>query len=69
MKVVPDFVLEDHSTIYLLRPISQPARSWVDERIGAGNGFQPCWPTVVIEHRYVADIVHAINSAGMDVVA
>ena len=60
-----DFYLENHHSIALLRPISDAAREWVDEHIGENNGFQPYWPDVVIEHRYVADVVQGIVSDGL----
>ena len=64
----PDFLVENHgSSIFLLRPVSESARVWVDEHIGADNGFQPYWPTVVIEHRYIADIVAGIQNDGLAV--
>jgi hypothetical protein len=46
-----DVVVENHGSIYLFRPLSDSARTWVDEYIGADNGYQPYYPTVVVEHR------------------
>lgn len=40
---------------------------WVDEHICSENGFQPYWPTVVIEHRFVSDIVQGIRNDGLAV--
>lgn len=62
-----DFVLENHGSVLLLRPQSVSARIWVDDHIGKNNGFQPYWPTVVIEHRYIADIVAGIENDGLAV--
>lgn len=64
---VPDFIAENHSSIFLLTPLTPAARAWVNEHIGSDNGFQPYWPTVVIEHRYVADIVRGIQNDGLAV--
>jgi hypothetical protein len=61
----PDFVVEDHGTIFLLTPRTEPARNWTDQFIGQDNGFQPYWPTVVIEHRYVAEILEGIRNQGL----
>ncbi len=63
----PDFIVENHHSIFLLRPQNEQAIAWVNEHIGADNGFQPYWPTVVIEHRYIADIVAGIQSDGLAV--
>jgi len=57
----PDFEVENHGTIFLLRPISDAARAWVSEHIGQDNGYQPYYPTIVVEHRYIADIIAGIQ--------
>jgi hypothetical protein len=62
-----DFVLENHGSIFLLRPLTESARIWVDENVGPDNGFQPNYPTVVIEHRYIADIVRGAIADGLEV--
>lgn len=68
-KTVPsaDFFLENHGSILLLRPQTDSARIWVADHIGKDNGFQPYWPTVVVEHRYIADIVAGIKNDGLAV--
>ena len=68
-KPVPpaDFYIEDHGSILLLRPQTNSARIWIDDHIGRDNGFQPYYPTVVVEHRYVADIVAGIENDGLAV--
>jgi hypothetical protein len=53
------------ASVQLLRPITDDAKAWVDDHIGRDNGFQPYWPTVVIETRYVLDIVHGIQADGL----
>jgi len=42
-----------------------PANGWVEDYIGSDNGYQPYWPTVVIEHRYMPDIVRGIQNDGL----
>jgi hypothetical protein len=61
-----DFLVEDHGSIFLLSPQTDPARIWIDEHINR-EGFQPYWPVVVIEHRYVSDIVAGIQNDGLEV--
>lgn len=63
----PDFILDGSGSVYLLRPRSESARNWIDQNIGPDNGFQPYYPTVVIEHRYVADILEGIAADGFEV--
>jgi hypothetical protein len=60
--IPPDFVLENHGSICLLRPLTPSAVAWVEEHIGPDNGFQPYFPTVVVEPRYIADIVEGIRN-------
>src|SRR5580704_3449087 len=54
-KIPPDFVVENHGIIFLLKPLTPAATSWVEEHIGQENGYQPYFPTVVVEPRYIAD--------------
>ena len=62
-----DFRLENHGSIFLLVPLSVSAQLWLDEHIGKENGYQPYWPTVTIEHRFIADIVAGIQDDGLAV--
>lgn len=62
-----DFEVQNHGTIFLLCPLTDSAIAWVDEHIGQDNGYQPYWPTVVIEHRYIADLVAGIQRDGLAV--
>jgi hypothetical protein len=66
-KIQPDFVIENHGSIFLLKPQTGPAISWIAEYISPENGYQPYFPTVVVEHRYIADIVAGIQGDGLDV--
>lgn len=59
-----DIRVENHGSIFLLHPLTDAASSWVDKHIGSDNGFQPYWPTVVVEHRYVQDIVAGMQADG-----
>ena len=63
--LLPGFHLENNGSIFLLRPQNEQAIARVDEHIGSGNGFQPYWPTVIVEHRYIADIVAGIHADGL----
>jgi hypothetical protein len=68
-KIQPDFVVENHGSVFLLKPLTPSATSWIEEHIGQDNGFQPCFPTVVVEPRYIADIVEGIQNDGLAVSA
>lgn len=60
-----DVFVENHGTILLILPVSDLAREWIDEHIGSQNGFQPYYPTVVCEPRYVFDVVAGMQASGL----
>jgi hypothetical protein len=62
----PDFLLENHFSIFLLRPISPAGSAWIEERlppdrITFGNA-------VVIEPRYVLAILVGLQDDGLVVI-
>jgi len=63
----PDFEVQNHGSIFLLIPQTSSARDWIDDHIGTDNGYQPYFPTIVIEHRFIADIVAGIQGDGLAV--
>ena len=60
----PDFSFRDEGAIVLLTPLSPSAHEFVEERIGR-DGFQPFWPTVVIEKRYAQTILEGALAEGL----
>jgi hypothetical protein len=44
----PDFIVENHSSIFLVRPQNKQAVDWANVNIGSENGFQPCWPHAIV---------------------
>jgi hypothetical protein len=61
-----DFSVENHFTIFLLRPLTPAAESWIDEHIA--EDAQYFGNAIVVEHRYIADIVQGIQNDGLAVV-
>jgi hypothetical protein len=61
-----DFTLRDEGSILLLTPRTEPARNWIDEHIGPTNGYQPYYPTIVIEPRYLQPVLDGIAEAGLE---
>lgn len=61
-----DVAVENHGSIFLFRPLSDLARKWVEENVSR-EGFHPDWPTLVVEHRYIARIVHGAIADGLRV--
>jgi hypothetical protein len=66
-KSLVDFVVENHFSIFLLKPCADAARQWVENYIGSANGYQPYWPSVVVEHRYIAPILEGLKFDGLAV--
>jgi len=62
-----DFEVQNHGSIFLLIPQTSSAGAWIDEHIGSDNGFQPYYPTVVVEHRHISDIVEGIRNDALAV--
>jgi hypothetical protein len=61
----PDFFVENHGTIFLLQPLTPVANSWIQEnlpedRLAFGGA-------VVVEHRYITDIVRGAMADGLEV--
>ena len=59
-----DIVIENHGTIFLFRPLSDSARTWIEENV-MPEGFHPDWPTLVVEHRYVENLAAGMQDAGL----
>lgn len=60
-----DVVVRDEGSIFIVTPVSEDAKGWVEEHIPDdaqwfGSGF-------VVEHRYVADIVDGMIADGLTV--
>mgnify|MGYP001032365346 CR=1 FL=1 len=55
------------SCVALLTPLTAPAKSWLDENVDRDSGYQPYWPTVIVEHRYIAPIIEALKADGLSV--
>jgi hypothetical protein len=60
-----DFICENHSSVFLLRPISPSAFDWISQRIP--DDAQIFGNAVVVEHRYIAGIVQGIMRNGLAV--
>jgi hypothetical protein len=61
----PDFLVENHGTIFLLQPLTPAANSWIEDNLPEDRitfGI-----AVVVEHRYIADIVRAAITDGLEV--
>ena len=62
-----DITIEDHGSIVILRPHTPAAVEWIDEHIGADNGYQPHYPAVVIGHHYADNVIDGMVNDGLEV--
>jgi hypothetical protein len=60
-----DFRVEYHGAILLLVPLSDCGLRWVEKHIGADNGYQPYYPTVILEPRYLDGVIAGIRRKGL----
>jgi hypothetical protein len=54
----PDFSVENHFTIFLLRPLTPAAFDWIEEHIP--EDAQRLGNAVAVEHRHIGPIAEAI---------
>jgi hypothetical protein len=64
----PDFVLEDCGSILFLHPQNQSATDWINSFVSR-EGWQPQWPSVLLEPRYAAPLIDGLQSEGFIVEA
>jgi hypothetical protein len=57
-----DFAVSNHGSVILLKPITQDAIKWIERHIGADNGYQPYYPTVILEPRYLDQVIIGIRT-------
>ncbi len=64
----PDISLENHGSIFLVRPLSAAGTDWIEQNIGEGNGYQPDYPnSIIVEHRYILSIVDGMLNDGLEI--
>ncbi len=57
-----DFALLNEGSIFLFMPLTDAARQWLDKHCPADGEHSYVGPNLVVEHRYIGDLVnYAIN--------
>ncbi len=54
------------TSLFKVVPLTDEARAWVDDNVSE-EGFQPDWPVLYVEHRYLDDLIEGIEGAGLTV--
>lgn len=60
----PDFAIENHLSLVLVRPLTEAAQVWLDENV-ANPETQWFGGALVCEPRYVDDLVAGIEGDGL----
>jgi len=60
-----NFRIEFHGSVCLIVPLCASGRDWLDRHLGKDNGYQPYWPTAIVEPRYLAQITAGIRREGL----
>jgi len=61
-----DFTVENHGTIFLVRPLTAEARAWLDSNVVA-EPYQWFGPALAVEHRYIENLVEGMTAEGFEV--
>jgi hypothetical protein len=60
---MPDFSVETHGSIFLLRPLSDAACDWIAEHIP--EDAQTFGNAIVVQHRFIGAIVTGARADGL----
>jgi hypothetical protein len=60
-----DAILDDHGTVWLLTPQTDPAREWLDEHVSDAQWFGPA---IGVAHRMVENLADGMREAGLVIV-
>jgi hypothetical protein len=63
----PDFDVENHGSIFLLRPRTKRGSEWIETNVPEGQDCIHFGGAVVIEPRYLSSIVEGIRGDGLEV--
>jgi len=62
----PQFELQNHGSLFLLRPLDSIAREWMNEHLPVDSPETQFWgEAIVIEQRYLEPIVNGILADGL----
>lgn len=64
----PHFELENHGSLFLLRPLTSAAREWMQDHLPVDDPeTQFCGDAIVIEHRFISEIISGVQRDGLRV--
>ena len=57
-----DFTVENHGSIFLVRPLTDEVKGWLNEHVA--EDAQWFGGALAVEHRYVSDLVQGLLNEG-----
>jgi hypothetical protein len=60
-----DFTVNNHGRVVIIRPNTRAGIDWANKYIGEGNGWQPLWPAMLFEQRYLSEVINGIQADGL----
>jgi hypothetical protein len=58
-----DFLVENHGTVFLLRPLTPAANAWVKENLPENH--LTFGHAIAVEHRFIVDVVRGAQNDGL----
>ncbi len=63
-KTTPDFTVNNQGSIFILTGQTEACREWIEENVGDNQTQTWGQHGIVVEHRYIQDIVDGLRSEG-----
>ncbi len=60
----PDVTVANHGSIFMIYPLTQAAKEWVDENVPLED-YQWLGPSFACEHRYVDNLLEGMMNDGL----
>ena len=54
------------TTLFRVVALTDSAKEWVNDNVSE-EGYQPQWPTLFVEHRYLDDLIEGMQGTGLTV--
>ena len=64
--LMSDFQITDQGSIFLIRPLNEAARQWLDENVVA-EPWQWVQDALCVEPRFARDLIIEIEEAGFEI--
>jgi len=62
---VADVRIENHGSLFLVRPQNSTAREWIDDNVSVDGPWQWFGGALAVEGRYVVDLVNGMRQDGL----